>query len=302
MINTAGQNVYSHEIELALSSVPGVETAVAAGMPDDLRGHRVVAGIVPSCGGLTTTSLTRGLEAVLSRNKRPLHYYSLSDLPLTDRGKVDRRMFLEWITGGIGQGMPISKGPDVGHALPGTFLHEGRGSKTHLLKEEDAFWTQEVSPMQTAIATDSPFTHPNQRQRTSIHQSAQIAETARFREKAPSRSASTRPDLKRGSSVRIRQEAPAKNRAVTGIQPPNGAVLFCPKAGIPSNRSGARVNVHSSTSHALSDQTHVHVGLKGSAVVPGCCRDEALSLAHIAGGLRKDAAGQSGEVNVLLDR
>jgi acyl-CoA synthetase (AMP-forming)/AMP-acid ligase II len=97
MINTAGQNVYPHEIELALSSLPGVETAVAVGMPDDLRGHRVVAGIVPSCGGLTTTSLTRGLEAVLSRNKRPLHYYSLNELPLTDRGKVDRRMFLEWI-------------------------------------------------------------------------------------------------------------------------------------------------------------------------------------------------------------
>lgn len=97
MINTAGQNVHPHEIELALSSIPGVETAVAAGMPDDLRGHRVVAGIVPSCGGLTTTSLTRGLEAVLSRNKGPLHYYSLSELPPTDRGKVDRRMFLEWI-------------------------------------------------------------------------------------------------------------------------------------------------------------------------------------------------------------
>ena len=97
MINTAGQNVYPHEIELALSSVPGVETAVAVGMPDDLRGHRVVAGIIPSCGGLTATALTRGLEAFLSRDKRPLHYYLLSEAPLTDRGKVDRRMFLEWI-------------------------------------------------------------------------------------------------------------------------------------------------------------------------------------------------------------
>lgn len=97
MINTAGNNIYPHEVELALCSIPGVEHAVAVGMPDDLRGHRVVAGIVPSCGGLTPTALTRGLETLLSRDKRPLHYYLFSELPLTDRGKIDRRMFVEWI-------------------------------------------------------------------------------------------------------------------------------------------------------------------------------------------------------------
>jgi long-chain acyl-CoA synthetase len=97
MINTAGKNIYPHEVELALSSIPGVETAVAVGMPDDLRGHRVVAGVVPSCGGLTATTLNSGLEALLSKDKRPLHYYLLSQIPLTDRGKVDRKMFLEWI-------------------------------------------------------------------------------------------------------------------------------------------------------------------------------------------------------------
>lgn len=97
MINTAGKNVYPHEVELALSSIPGVEAAVAVGMPDDLRGHRVAAGIVPSCGGLTATALASGLEATLSREKRPLQYYLLRELPLTDRGKVDRRMFLDWI-------------------------------------------------------------------------------------------------------------------------------------------------------------------------------------------------------------
>jgi long-chain acyl-CoA synthetase len=98
MINTAGKNVYPHEIELALSSIPGVEAAVAVGMNDDLRGHRVVAGVVPSCGGLTATALSAGLEDVLAREKRPLHYYSLDELPLTDRGKVSRRMLLEWIS------------------------------------------------------------------------------------------------------------------------------------------------------------------------------------------------------------
>lgn len=98
MINTAGKNIYPHEVELALSSIPGVETAVAVGMPDDLRGHRVVAGVVPSCGGLTATTLNSALAALLSNDKRPLHYYLLSQIPLTDRGKVDRKIFLELIS------------------------------------------------------------------------------------------------------------------------------------------------------------------------------------------------------------
>ncbi|KQR70066.1 AMP-dependent synthetase [Arthrobacter sp. Leaf337] len=97
MIITAGKNVYPHEVELALSSIPGVEAAVAVGVPDDLRGRRVVAGVVPSIGGLTATALSAGLEAVLTRDKRPHQYFSLDELPLTDRGKVSRRMLLEWI-------------------------------------------------------------------------------------------------------------------------------------------------------------------------------------------------------------
>jgi long-chain acyl-CoA synthetase len=97
MILTSGKNVYPHEVELALSAVPGVSAAVAAGMPDDLRGERVVAGIVASHGGITATQLRAGLEDILARDKRPLHYYLLSELPTTDRGKVSRSLLLDWI-------------------------------------------------------------------------------------------------------------------------------------------------------------------------------------------------------------
>lgn len=98
MILTAGRNVYPHEVELALSAVPGVAAAVAAGLPDDLRGQRVVAGVVPSHGGVTATQLRAGLEDILSKDKRPLQFYALAELPVTDRGKVSRSLFLEWIT------------------------------------------------------------------------------------------------------------------------------------------------------------------------------------------------------------
>ena len=60
MIITAGTNVYPHEVELALASVPGVAAAVAAGCADDLRGQQVVAGVVPSHGGVTATQLKPG--------------------------------------------------------------------------------------------------------------------------------------------------------------------------------------------------------------------------------------------------
>jgi long-chain acyl-CoA synthetase len=99
MIITAGTNVYPHEVELALASVPGVASAVAAGLADDLRGQRVVAAVVPSQGGITATQLKAGVEDVLARNKRPLEYFAVTELPLTDRGKLSRQLLLDWITG-----------------------------------------------------------------------------------------------------------------------------------------------------------------------------------------------------------
>ncbi len=100
MIITAGTNVYPHEVELALASVPGVAAAVAAGLADDLRGQKVVAGIVPSHGGLTATQLKAGVEDVLARSKRPLEYFALAELPVTDRGKISRELLLDWIARG----------------------------------------------------------------------------------------------------------------------------------------------------------------------------------------------------------
>ncbi|HET8878188.1 MAG TPA: AMP-binding protein [Arthrobacter sp.] len=100
MINTSGTNVYPHEVELALASVPGVAAAVAAGQPDDVRGQRLIAAVVPAHGGLTGTQLRAGLETILPRSKRPLDYYALAEMPLTDRGKLSRPLLLAWIAGG----------------------------------------------------------------------------------------------------------------------------------------------------------------------------------------------------------
>ena len=56
-----------------------------------------MAGVVPSHGGITATQLRAGLEDLLARDKRPLQYYLLTELPTTDRGKVSRNLLLDWI-------------------------------------------------------------------------------------------------------------------------------------------------------------------------------------------------------------
>lgn len=97
MIITGGQNVYPHEVELALSCIPAVSAAVVVGVPDDMRGQRITAGIMPACGGLTAAALTAGLDGLLPPGKRPQQYVSLKSMPLSDRGKVSRKMLLEWL-------------------------------------------------------------------------------------------------------------------------------------------------------------------------------------------------------------
>ncbi|WP_415856006.1 class I adenylate-forming enzyme family protein, partial [Sinomonas sp. G460-2] len=97
MINTGGQNVYPHEVEAALAMLPGVAEVVVAGVPDDIRGQRVVAGVVPSHAGLCQLQLRAGLEGRLAPAKRPLQYVELAELPVTERGKLSRAEFQRWV-------------------------------------------------------------------------------------------------------------------------------------------------------------------------------------------------------------
>lgn len=100
MVNTGGHNVYPHEVEAALAMIPGVAEVVVAGVPDDVRGQRVVAGIVPSHAGLCQLQLRAGLEGRLAPAKRPLEYLELDVLPVTERGKLSRAEFQRWVLEG----------------------------------------------------------------------------------------------------------------------------------------------------------------------------------------------------------
>jgi acyl-CoA synthetase (AMP-forming)/AMP-acid ligase II len=108
MINTGGHNVYPHEVEAALAMLPGVAEVVVAGVPDDVRGQRVVAGIVPSHAGLCQAQVRAALEGRLTPAKRPLQYVRLDELPVTERGKLSRAEFQRWVLEGDRRAAPLA--------------------------------------------------------------------------------------------------------------------------------------------------------------------------------------------------
>jgi long-chain acyl-CoA synthetase len=84
-----GFNVFPAEIEEVLRRSPLVRDAVVVGLPDDRLGERPVAGIV---WGDTADpeALDRFARHSLAAYKIPRAWFDLEQLPLTDRGKVDR--------------------------------------------------------------------------------------------------------------------------------------------------------------------------------------------------------------------
>jgi acyl-CoA synthetase (AMP-forming)/AMP-acid ligase II len=67
----------------------------------------VIAGVVPAYGAVTATQLRTGLDGLLARDKWPLQYYVLSELPITDRGKVSRMVLLDWIKNHDSRAQPL---------------------------------------------------------------------------------------------------------------------------------------------------------------------------------------------------
>ena len=95
MIISGGANIFPAEVESALAEHPGVDTAVAIGLPDDDLGQAVHAIVYPTPdhnGPINEAILRPFVEERLARYKTPRTYefvnYSLRD----DAGKVRRSM------------------------------------------------------------------------------------------------------------------------------------------------------------------------------------------------------------------
>lgn len=123
MILCSGANVYPHAVEQALrrnsgnssnartgSNTGTEQDVIVAGLPDPVRGHRVIAAfhsathnVAQNSGshfsGRSTEALTlmRAAAADLPASHRPSQYYELSELPLTGSGKISRALLTQWI-------------------------------------------------------------------------------------------------------------------------------------------------------------------------------------------------------------
>ncbi|WP_329378630.1 class I adenylate-forming enzyme family protein [Streptomyces sp. NBC_01716] len=95
MIITGGLNVYSGEVEQALSQIPGVKHVAVAGIPHPDWGEAVVAFVVPDGTEVTPVSVTEEAHGRLTAYKRPKAVVFVPALPMTSVGKVDKKELRE---------------------------------------------------------------------------------------------------------------------------------------------------------------------------------------------------------------
>jgi long-chain acyl-CoA synthetase len=97
MIISGGENVYSAEVENAISLIPGVAEVAVIGVPDERWGERVHAIIVPRAGAnLTADSVMEHCRQQIAGYKCPRSVDFRSEtLPLSGAGKVLKRELRE---------------------------------------------------------------------------------------------------------------------------------------------------------------------------------------------------------------
>ena len=89
-IVVGGFNLFPLEVEDVLRRSDLVRDAVVVGLPDDRLGERPVAGVVWN-GPPDREKLVKFARSKLASYKVPREWFDLDEVPLTARGKVDRR-------------------------------------------------------------------------------------------------------------------------------------------------------------------------------------------------------------------
>lgn len=97
MIITGGLNVYSTEVEQALSRVAGVKDVAVTGIPHPDWGEAVVAFVVPDAPDVEAADIRSAVRDTLTPYKRPKEVVVLDSLPTTAVGKIDKkRLRQDW--------------------------------------------------------------------------------------------------------------------------------------------------------------------------------------------------------------
>jgi long-chain acyl-CoA synthetase len=106
-INVAGRKVQPEEVEAVLRSMPGIDDARVVGAPHPTRGQQIVACIVARGGDPGALAVRQYCGARLAPHKIPRTVIVMDRIPLTERGKTDRRRIEAAVAGHL-RGMPGS--------------------------------------------------------------------------------------------------------------------------------------------------------------------------------------------------
>ena len=99
-LNVAGKKVHPEEVRRALEEIPGVESAVVAGLPDPHRGQLVAAVVVATRGTvLTVHGVLAGCRTRLAPHKVPRRIVIVDELPISERGKVRKDVVMRLLEG-----------------------------------------------------------------------------------------------------------------------------------------------------------------------------------------------------------
>jgi acyl-CoA synthetase (AMP-forming)/AMP-acid ligase II len=90
-INRGGEKFAPSEVEDVVRAHPAVRDVAAFGVPDQEMGHRVGVAIVAS-EPLDLEQLRQFCQGRIANFKQPEHLLVLTELPITDFGKVDRKV------------------------------------------------------------------------------------------------------------------------------------------------------------------------------------------------------------------
>jgi long-chain acyl-CoA synthetase len=95
IIKTSGFLVYPGEVEEVLRRFPAIADVAVIGVPDEERGERVKAMVVPKNGKVDSALLDKFCSEHLSKHKRPREVEVVRELPKNFLGKVMRRKLRE---------------------------------------------------------------------------------------------------------------------------------------------------------------------------------------------------------------
>jgi aspartate aminotransferase len=103
LIITSGYNVYPPVVERVVNACPGVRECAVAGLPDPVRGERVVAFVVRDDPALDEARLQAFCAERLVDYQRPRQVFFVESLPRNTLGKVLRRELVRDVAGRSGE-------------------------------------------------------------------------------------------------------------------------------------------------------------------------------------------------------